>query len=444
MNRVYKREFDLQHIFLLIRKSMKQCLIFFVIGILIGASLTYGLKLANVKVSVGSANTSEYASATEKLSYGEIEMVNEVYNSYTEMVKQRDDLQKFLKNSAYLNADILNGKGKRLVYVVNANANSQAVSDSIKALLVNEKLYTSTNKLLKNKVSFSTFSQLIQVTNQIANNSVIMNNDNDVALSIDVYATNMTDCITIEKQIRNHMNDLSTNLKKLYPQMTINYVGDSVNSISDYNLTGQKSNYATQLANISTAITSLKNTLSTDEGNYFDYLLKNEGAQVKYKTVFSKVTFIKYTLLVGVLALVAYVCMIIIKYLNDNKLHTVNEITKIFKLKLLRKFDVEESRSIIKEELNFDKASSTLLITSAYESSPMIKDLLNDQQIENDFIVLKEIPNNENDFNKIREAKTAILVEEVNVSSVDKIGDIVEYLNSKEIEILGAITFYQK
>lgn len=452
-----RRTIDISGYLKRLKNNFKIIVIIILAGVVVGSvfSVVSGNAITSEEKTY-QKNQEKLKNAEAALTNNDIKDVNASFQSYQSLDKQKKTLQKFVKNSIYLNLDDSTAKAEKIVYTITNNNKSNSILNSYIELINDDDLYADINKRLNKDISSANLAQLIDIekgdtSSNKSSVNVITDEATSGTLTITVYGQNQTQCDAISTAIKSKVSEVTSNLKNTYGNFVLDLTGETSIPVLSNEINESKQNYNTQLYSIMNSMNSLISSLSDNEKTYFNALKQISGVTVKKsKAKWSYSKIIVYAFLMAFLFILCYIILTALRYISDGKVHTSKEFKSLFNTNIIYQLNSDSKQDLValSNELSYigkEVENGKVGIVSSLGENYVAKfiDQL-DQSTLTQYVVLSQRPVNRADFENIESVNRIIYVEGIENSLADDVVNTVDYYSMKNKKSLGMILLENK
>lgn len=425
------------------RKTILVCIAVF--GLILGSAFSIITGKAKAK-TVEQVHEAAVAETRAALGTTEVTKVDNVFTTYQELSVQLNKLRQQSKKSIYINLDPNDSKGTELVYLINNNKKINAIGTAINALVVDDDLCNQINSKLSKKISPEYLKELVNVTLDVSNTNdvkVETGTEEDTAktLVINIYAQNDKQLKVITNAVKAKINKLTQNLSKVYGSFSCKLGAETSQTITSNTINTSRVSESTSLSTITSAMSSLTNTLTVNQKAYFDALATAKQDKIVRTKQGNSITLIAlYAIAFAVIFIIITLFVVMIKYLKAPQLLNEKELEQMFGATLIGQINNEKDADHVMHELAYllNNSAEKIGIVSSNGEKDII-DLIDYFSKNVDITKLKMQPESEEDYQKLVGIKKIVIIEKINSSSIDSIEKMLEYYNHKGIEACGSI-----
>lgn len=449
-NNKIERAFDIKGLFKVIFKNIKFLIIIVVVGAIAGIGVSFSTN--NVYITQNTAlsgNQATLNAAKENLSTQRIKEVESTYTSYVSLTKQKTYLQKFIKNSIYLNLDETSAKSNTVVYSISGNTNVTAIISAYKSLIKNNALFSEIKKIDGLNVDSAYLSELINIkSNDSDSTQVVIDNSNNRGFTLVIYGRNDTQCKELTKCVKNEIDKNTKKFKNSFGNYTLRNSGDTYEPVVSTDISKSRMDYDDKLSSVNQAITNSIYNLSEDQKTYFNALIDtNAGipSNEKIKTRLNLTGIIKNSMASIIVLFIVYFVFMVIKYISGNKIHTQNEFTKTFNLDIITNikssstidFNVAvEEIAYLSKKLNGKKIG---LLSSLQDNDLEVKIYNQLKNLGVKCEIVSSSPSTKDEFASLLDIENVVLFETLNCSNFHDVEKMLRYYELKEINVVGTV-----
>ena len=449
MNTLTKRHINFKKMTNFISKKKKSIIIVFIVGILIGAVFSVASKKAIVMNTENSA-LAEVQTAKKSLSSSEASYVDSAYNTYTKLVKKKNQYDDYEENSILLNLNTETSAGVELTYYISGNKKATNIKNNYKASLVNDNLAKTISSKFSDKPKITYVKELIDFKSEenSSDNTVILennssNNDASETMTISIWARNSSELKIMEDAVKARINQLKTKYEATYGDFNLKLADESSDRITDTELSNFQNKVDSDLSTTVNLITSVQNSLSETERNYFNVLVaagKSAQSNSKPASTVSVKLVATYGIGIGLIILILYVIVLIVRYLMSNRLHYALEMEHLYGINLITEMNKNHDFENVKKEFEYfmNHEDGVIGITSSSDSDE-VKEVLRKLSDLDHVVLLAAEPKADEDFEKLNKGSGIVLIEKDEESDVRKINEIIDYYKKKNIQVKGSI-----
>ena len=442
MNYNYEKSFSPKDMLIFILRQYKQIIIVLIVGMLIGAGYCSLTKKAYVSSSERDEIESELQSMRLQIGDAQADQAESAFKTYQSLMTQKNNIQKFMDDSVYLNLTENKSQVLTMTYLISNSNKADDVAKSIKSLIINEKLYNDCKKELNQNISFTQLNSLINVS--LGDDSSSSSNvqvdvgqqQSATTLIITIFDHNKSQVDIIKKHLMSNFSQICNDLKKNYGSFDYALGAQSYSKATDSKINSDKTQITNQLSTVTNAIALLNNTLSTDQQTYFGYLNKLAKAKDGEKT-FSSAVFVKFTVIVGAVLTIFYICFLIIKYISSSKLHNAKEIENAFNLPIL--YDGEFNESTITNEIQYVKERFKNQKIALTTSNYTLEEFATLAKSNENILIVSHKPQSKDEFEQLLSVDRIIFLEKNESSNIKDIYKTISYYAQKGKHIEGFI-----
>lgn len=435
----YTKKIDYKLLFRHVFKSWKALIVCGVIGAVLCGGLSY-------IVSGKSTNTyqSDINEAKDDLSESEISSTETAYKTQQDLDRQITQLRNRLDHSVYYNLDSKTARNIKLIYNVNASSQTDSIIDAINSALIDTTLSEAINKAAHKTVSMTDAKKLISISREdstsTSNINVNLSRDTDHSqnFTVNVLGENDTETTAFANAVKARIKALSATLTKSLGTFKITEVSTVTSKIAEADIADDKATYADKLSSLSNAKLSLTNTMNDSEKAYLDALSKDQTSVRAVSTSTKMVNAVKGIVVGFILFAALAFAWIGSRFILGKQLRNISELQSINHMRVID--EVEGNLNQAKEELSFlahRYPSETIGIVSTCHDAKVLAAIK--QMMPAHFVLLPAKPTNDQDYKQLEQVKRIVVIEEMNVSLLNEIVDMVKYYVQKEIFIEGAI-----
>lgn len=435
----YTKKIDYKLLFRHVFKSWKVLIICGVIGAVLCGGLSY-------VVSGKSTNTyqSDVNEAKAGLSESEISSTETAYKTQQDLDRQITQLRNRLDHSVYYNLDSKTARSIKLIYNVNASAQTDSIIDAINSALIDTTLSEAINKAAHKTVSMTDAKKLISISREdstsTSNVNVNLSSDTDHSqnFTVNILGENVTETTAFANAVKARMKALSGSLTKSLGTFKITEVSTVTAKIAEADIADDKATYADKLSSLSNAKLSLTNTMSDAEKAYLDALSKDQTGVQPVPSSTKMVNAVKGIVVGFILFAALAFAWIGSKFILGKQMRSTQELHSINQMNIIS--EIDQDSHVAKEELSYLATKyphEVIGVISTCQDANVIAQIK--AMMPESFVFLGEKPVTEAAFKQLEQVHHVVVVEKMNVSLLNEIVDMVKYYVQKQISIEGAI-----
>ncbi len=435
----YTKKIDYKQLFAHVMKSWKVLLVCGIIGAIVCGGATYAL-------SGKSQNTyqSDLNSAKAELSSTEVTSTETAYKSQQDLDKQIKALRNRLDNSIYYNLDSNKAKNMVIVYNVSGSSEADSIIDAIDSTLIDASMLKQLSIAAHKAITMTDAKKLISVNRETSNGAsninVSLSNSNvrSQNFTINVIGEDQNQANAFTKIVKNRMQTIKASLTKSLGDFKLIQASTTTEAIDPADIADEKSGYADKLSSLSNAKLALTNTMNDAEKAYLDALSKDKTGVQAVPTSTKVINGIKGIVVGFILFAAIAFAWIGSRFILGKQMRNIAELQSINHMRIID--EVEGDLSQAKEELSFlahRYPAETIGIVSTCHDAKIqvaIKQMMPDH-----FALLPAKPATDQDYKQLEKVQRVVVIEEMNVSLLNEIVDMVKYYVQKDISIEGAI-----
>ena len=447
MNSLSKRQINIKELRKYLKKLRVITIIVVIAGIILGSVFSVVSKKAMVEENVNSA-LQNVQNAKASLNTTDASDVESSYQSYLQLIKKKNACVEQNKSSILLNLDPNNSAGVVSNYLISGNKHAKKIMTSLSDDIMSDAVCNEISSKMTDKPQKAYIRELVEISdsesNDNSNNVTVNTNDNDSAalIKMQIYARNSKELSMMKSIVNVRINSLVKKYKATYGDFSFKLVDEKNDKITEDEVLKDNMNENSKLVNVVNLISTLKNSLSETEKNYFDALVA-AGNTSQTNNVVTKIDpklVATYGIGFGLIILIIYLILVIAKYMVSNKLHYASEMENLFDAELIADVDKHGDYDHVKKEFDFfvDLQKGYVGLTGTIESDEIqnvINALSNNQHV----IVMPKELKTEADYENLAKVSDIVLVEKTEQSDVREINELVNYYRKKNIKVNGSI-----
>lgn len=446
MNNNTNMRFDIKAFLSYLRTKMKFFIIVIVIGLVLGGAFGVFKQYRNSQISSSDSSQQAINTARAALSKEEIKKVDSSFIIYKDYINQVNKLKDYENTSIYLNLTS-SGVGKKYIYYVSGN-NINVLSDSIKELVVDNSLLTTINSDLKKNniktISYDDLLDLIQISDSETqkDSSVVESSTSLKALVIKIYATNEKQLNIITSCFNKSLQSNFTKLKSKYKSWTFTRISTSNIKPDSDSITSKKNDIANRIQGDMSAISSLQNSFTENQTNYFNALLAGESASntsnVNTGTSISVKAIIKTVIIVEIVLILLYLCVLFTKFIFSGIIYSSDEISEVYHLPVIYELDNDVNKAINEVNYYLEKHNENCGMISLVNDEDSMK--LADSLAEtNSITLLHKYPEAKNDYQVLNTIKNILVIVRIGSTKTKDLEKLINYYRQKDINVDGVV-----
>lgn len=447
MNSLSKRQISFKELKKYLYGKRKIMIVVLILAIVAGSVFSIVSKRAIVE-SNSNAAAQSVQSARGALSEADASYVDSSYKNYTNLAAQKASYEDELQNSILLNLNPDTSVRKKFSYIISGNKHADTIRDSMSQNVMNDTVNQAISNTLSGKPKIAYVKQLVEFTstNTSSSNKVTVqldDNESMAVLSVNIYARTSTELNNIKKIVNARIQSLTKTYQKSFGTFSCRLADETSNKLTDSDILYYKSEMNTSIDTVINQISTLKNSLSDDQRTYFDALVAANGQSATGNTVTTSISpklVGTYGLGIGLIVLILYLIIMIIRYMTSTKLHYGLEMEQLFNAELIDEMNKKHDQNHVKKEFDyFINMQNGLIGVTGSATSDGINELIGTLSDNSKVIALAKNPQTDADYEQLTKITGVVLVEKDEVSDVREIDKMVEYYRKKNIPLIGSI-----
>ena len=498
-----EREISLLDLFAEILLHWREVLISALLGAVLLGAFGYVRSLQSAKVQNRMLEEQRYAAEQQKeMTEEELENIWETNHVLMEnrlnetqlasvntalVYKERyEERLNYQKNSPLMQLDSFHVQRTDLTFLIQTDDNNNAcmIKDIYRDLLASASLYGYVREQcnLENGVDELIFIKTSGdgvMKNPNLNVQVVQENESNV-LSVKIINSDADTCRAMADAVENYIQKQCQELEDAIGKHKVVLVNRSQGDVSDPDVADLQKTCANDLYSMQNALNVLTASFSAEQLEYYDFMLEarqnsneQEGFADNAMVWATPNLSVKYIVLGAVLFAFAYVAMVFVNYVFNNKIRSIDNFQGLYSIPQLgdvtmsgrkrflgvidrwilkmryhgrRRFSPEEAVGLtimaVKMEAQKHNVKNVYLIGcnlvgAAEQVCTQIKSALAKEQI--DVCVLNNVLYDAEAMGRLESAEAAVLVETAGVTMYDEITQELQLLNRQKIEVLGGI-----